>query len=236
MKIQRNDLVKRMLLVALSSLVVCLANAANVIWREGYEGQRFGWADWTGWGGPSDAWGLGISEVVGGMYFEVYFWMETFVDDGGASVRIHASDFLADIPFDPNYSGFVPVNVIQAESGGIISAANTNGRDNRYFFANGTDVGDELRRDYDIIIPLEGDRRFYFGLSIEMDPNRLYGWVEAQANENGELSSLAYAIDLDGGPMIVGGGPAIPEPSAALLLLVGGALLALRRRRTNPRI
>ena len=53
MKIPRSDLVKRMLLIAFSSLVVCLANAATVIWREGYEGQRFGWADWSGWGGGS---------------------------------------------------------------------------------------------------------------------------------------------------------------------------------------
>ena len=60
----------------------------------------------------------------------------------------------------------------------------------------------------------------------------LYGWVEIIAADDGTVSVGYSAIDLDGGPMIVGGGSAlIPEPSSALLLLVGGALLALRRSR-----
>ncbi len=59
----------------------------------------------------------------------------------------------------------------------------------------------------------------------------LYGWVEIIVADDGTVSVGSSAIDLDGGPMIVGGGSAIPEPSSVLLLLAGGALLALRRRR-----
>ncbi len=53
---------------------------------------------------------------------------------------------------------------------------------------------------------------------------------------DGSLRVGASAIDLDGGPMIVGGGSAIPEPSSVLLLLAGGALLVLRRRRAALRV
>ena len=63
-----------------------------------------------------------------------------------------------------------------------------------------------------------------------LNPNYIYGWVEISADEDGTLKLVGSAIDIDGGPMIVGSGSATPEPSSALLLLVGGALLALRRR------
>lgn len=57
-----------------------------------------------------------------------------------------------------------------------------------------------------------------------------YGWVKI-GYSNGQIVAEAAAIDLDGGPMIVGGGAFIPEPSSVLLLIVGGAVLVLRRRR-----
>ena len=60
-------------------------------------------------------------------------------------------------------------------------------------------------------------------------PDVVFGWVSI-GEEDGVPVALRSAIDLDGGPMIVGGDSAIPEPSSASLLLVGGALLALRRR------
>ena len=59
-----------------------------------------------------------------------------------------------------------------------------------------------------------------------------YGWVRI-GYSNGQLVAEAAAMDLDGGPMIVGGGAFIPEPSSGLLLLIGGALLAIRRKRAR---
>lgn len=66
------------------------------------------------------------------------------------------------------------------------------------------------------------------------DPSYIYGWVEIAVSADGTLNLGRSAIDLDGGPMIVGGGAwegSTPEPASGLLLLVGGALLAMRRRR-----
>ena len=66
------------------------------------------------------------------------------------------------------------------------------------------------------------------------DSSYIYGWVEIVVASDGRISLGRSAIDLDGGPMIVGGGAwegATPEPVSGLLLLLGGALLALRRRR-----
>ena len=67
--------------------------------------------------------------------------------------------------------------------------------------------------------------------------DEVYGWIhlyEYGVYEKGVILDWGSAIDLDGGPMIVGGGAwegSTPEPASGLLLLVGGALLAMRRRR-----
>lgn len=60
-------------------------------------------------------------------------------------------------------------------------------------------------------------------------PPYLYGWVELQVGQDGMVRLASSALDLDGGPMIVGGGSVIPEPSSILLLLFGGMVLVLRR-------
>lgn len=56
------------------------------------------------------------------------------------------------------------------------------------------------------------------------------GWVELGLDDNGDLTALRSAWDIDGDPIMVGG---IPEPSSGLLLLIGGALLAIRRKRAR---
>ena len=61
-------------------------------------------------------------------------------------------------------------------------------------------------------------------------PDCFYGWVEYRIDDKGNLEILASAIDIDGDPVIVGGG-AIPEPSAGMLLLIGLSGIALCRRR-----
>lgn len=58
----------------------------------------------------------------------------------------------------------------------------------------------------------------------------VYGWVQLEMSTDGTLNLVASAADFDGGPMIVGGGAAIPEPNAMLLLLLGLGVMGLRRR------
>ena len=70
------------------------------------------------------------------------------------------------------------------------------------------------------------DPRIYTGEYV-------YGWVELAFDSENTLYVVTSAFDADGGPMIVGGGSATPEPSAVLLLLVGGAGLLLRRIRVS---
>ena len=81
------------------------------------------------------------------------------------------------------------------------------------------------------------DESFYFMLAIESymttDPMVLYGWMELTVEANGKISVTGSAIDLDGGPMVVGGGAwegEIPEPSGGILFLLGAAVLGLRHR------
>ena len=57
-----------------------------------------------------------------------------------------------------------------------------------------------------------------------------YGWLGFVATGGSNVELLTSAIDLAGGPMVVGGGSAIPEPSGVLLVLLGLSAIALRRR------
>ena len=63
----------------------------------------------------------------------------------------------------------------------------------------------------------------------------MYGWVEFGFDNHEGLIVVNGALDMDGGPMIVGSG-AIPEPSSALLLLLGFAGLALRRMQREKEV
>ena len=56
-----------------------------------------------------------------------------------------------------------------------------------------------------------------------------YDWVGFVATGGGNVELLTSAIDFAGGPMIVGGGSAVPEPSGVLLVLLGLSAIALRR-------
>lgn len=64
----------------------------------------------------------------------------------------------------------------------------------------------------------------------------VYGWIELGIDSNGMLYLAQSAYDLDGGPMVVGGGVwtgGIPEPSCGMLFLLGVAILGLRREEHN---
>ena len=67
--------------------------------------------------------------------------------------------------------------------------------------------------------------------------NPVYGWMELTIYANATIELTDSAIDLDGGPMVVGGGAwegGIPEPSGGILFLLGAAALGLRRRTSRP--
>ena len=83
--------------------------------------------------------------------------------------------------------------------------------------------------------PTDTDENVYLAIILtDYYGNEAYGWANFQVYGDGNILGRDSAIDLDGGPMIVGGGAwegAMPEPASGLLLLVGGALLVLRRQR-----
>ncbi len=140
-----------------------------------------------------------------GVYFEFFFY------DYG---MLRAGEF---------GTSSVSVWVRQMCYGDVVDAESMLGEDVTYFYqAEKGKMG--IRSDYDV------PGNVYLAMCIvtmTREPYYAYGWVELSGTD-----VRASAWDLDGGPMIVGGGSALtPEPSAALLLLVGGALLVLRRQR-----
>ncbi len=167
------------------------------------------------------------------------------VSSNNRSVSLTANDFVV-----PEFMG----NWIVAVYGDVVSESTTRHLgsyllhshiDNSYQMdgyvpVHGTDDGPLVS--YGSVNVRKGDD-LYLMFAVESidilfgaDPTVYYGWVQLLVGTDGSLRVGASAIDLDGGPMIVGGGSAIPEPSSVLLLLAGGALLVLRRRRAALRV
>lgn len=124
-----------------------------------------------------------------------------------------------------------------ADYGSIVDASTALGRSS-YFYATcdmpnqgGTSFYDIVF--YNILVPNGGVAFLALAVLDYYSNECRYGWV-ALENDNGKLIKRASAIDLDGGPMYVGGGSApssgSPEPSSGILLLLGYAILTLRRR------
>ncbi len=145
-----------------------------------------------------------------------------------------------DVLVNPDNGGFVlnhgavivsfSGNVLEATQGGLINETTTRHLDySQYFVHSWIDDGSGGGT---AEIHVQGGDDFYlaFVLGDGYDRSYVYGWVNIGVEVNGNLTLLGSAADLAGGPMIVGGGGAIPEPSSGLLLLLGWAALGLRRK------
>ena len=103
-----------------------------------------------------------------------------------------------------------------------------------YFYKYGVYSDMTERSDYTVTID-RGDSVYLAALVADYvvrDSDFMYGWLQIGVDEHGKLYALGSALDIDGDPMIVGGGSAsVPEPSGGILLLVGASVLVLRRRR-----
>lgn len=128
-------------------------------------------------------------------------------------------------------------NLIVAKRGDVVSEANTRHLDPDAYFNHSFIDDEEYYGTHSTSVTPNDSFYLMFVFSDDMvnphAPSYIYGWVEISADEDGALRLVGSAIDIDGGPMIVGSGSATPEPSSALLLLIGGALLALRRACLN---
>ncbi len=115
------------------------------------------------------------------------------------------------------------VNAVSMATGNLFS--------DPYGLANGNKV-------YGQTISITTETSIYLGFSTDVslldgsfEVRQGYGWTKIGLDSSGNVVAESAAIDLDGGPMIVGGGSAIPEPSSAMLLLLGCSLLALSRKK-----
>ena len=133
-----------------------------------------------------------------------------------------------------NEGNYVSQNWLLSEKGGIVHHGTTTElADEQYLVAYGID-------DYRHIGPTEvivqPDTIMFLAFICKEDgltpTNFIYGWVELGIDSDGNVIAIDSAYNLDGGPMVVGGGAwegGIPEPSGGVLFLLGAAALGLRR-------
>ena len=135
-------------------------------------------------------------------------------------------------------------NWVEAEYGSRIDASTTRGI-GRYF-EHGDYSSESNVTIYDVVLR-QGETTYLAFCGEQLAGHSmsnlartgvyLYGWVSLTVDENGIPKVTGSAIDLDGGPMVVGGGAwtgGIPEPTSGMLLLIGAAVLGLRRVKKLP--
>ena len=136
------------------------------------------------------------------------------------------------LTFD-NDLNYVQQNWLLAEKGDVIRYDTTrNLGEEGYLVAYGID-NDKYVGPTEIVV--QPDTAMYLAFVCREAASftgYIYGWVELEVDSSGNLNVVDSAYDLDGGPMVVGGGAwegGIPEPSGGVLFLLGAAALGLRR-------
>ena len=176
--------------------------------------------------------------------YSIYIISDNIVSEGGAlytpfiSFQQLYDSVLLQTVLDPiRYSSG---SWILARSGDIVSKDSIQAQ-NTYLFNGNGETSSNYDIDYSITLNQSGmlylaffsDEYVVDRTAVEYTISDIVGWVEVLYDEYGTgLSIGRSAYDLDGGPMIVGGGSAIPEPSGVLLIVVGIAVLLLRRSTT----
>ncbi len=120
------------------------------------------------------------------------------------------------------------MNMVKSSLGNVIDTSTTRFLDESCYLVHyGLDGGDPVFGELELNVYEE----VFLAYASSRD-SIYYGWVGLAIDNEGTLYPYG-AVDLDGGPMVVGGGAwegNIPEPSGGMLLLIGAAVLGLRRR------
>ena len=122
------------------------------------------------------------------------------------------------------------MNMVKANPGEVIDATTTRFLDESHYLVHyGLDGGDPVFGQLEL--KLYDEVFLAYASYLGGGEAIYYGWVGLSIDNEGMLYSYG-AVDLDHGPMVVGGGAwegGIPEPSGGILLLIGAAVLGLRR-------
>ena len=189
------------------------------------------------------AWGCSLNDEITGSFSIAWYSADFGI---GSSIWIDVmGDFVSDgYRATMTANGGVPESIgnwVEAEYGTRVDASTV--RNQSRYFQRGPFDGDNNAEIYDVTV--ESDDVTYLAFcgeilsgdsmsSLARTGVYLYGWVSLTVDENGIPKVTGSAIDLDGGPMVVGGGAwtgGIPEPSCGMLFLLGLAMLGLRRIR-----
>ena len=195
------------------------------------------------------AWNCSLNDETSGSFniewytFNIKWYTEAFGVGASAWIDVMGSFVSDGYHVTMTAEGGFPESIgnwVEAGYGTRVDASTV--RNQSRYFQRGPFDGDNNAEIYDVTV--ESDEVTYLAFcgeilsgdsmsSLARTGVYLYGWVSLTVDENGIPKVTGSAIDLDGGPMVVGGGAwtgGIPEPSSGILVLLGVTSLLLHRR------